>query len=263
MEMEITLAIEQNGEPMANSRDIAAHFEKRHDHVLRDIDALKEHLPSFGEMFIETEIPDKYNRQQRAYLMNRDGFALLAMGFTGSRALEWKVKYINAFNSMEKSLKSGSLALPQDYPSALRALADAEEQRLALADKVEADAPKVLFADAVSASSTSILIGELAKILKQNGVDIGQQRLFQWMRDNGYLIKRRGSDYNMPTQYAMELGLFEIKETAITHADGHVTVSKTPKVTGKGCAFFVRKFLGENRADKQRIEIGAFAAGRV
>ena len=114
METEITLAIEQNGEPMANSRDIAAHFEKRHDHVLRDIDALKEHLPSFGEMFIKTEIPDKYNRQQRAYLMNRDGFSLLAMGFTGSRALEWKVKYINAFNSMEKSLKSSSLALPQD-----------------------------------------------------------------------------------------------------------------------------------------------------
>ena len=83
------------------------------------------------------------------------------------------------------------------------------------------------------------------------------------MRDNGYLIKRRGSDYNMPTQYAMELGLFEIKETAITHADGHVTVSKTPKVTGKGYTFFVKKFLGEKRADKQRIEIGAFAAGRI
>lgn len=170
-------------------------------------------------------------------------------------------------NEKGKMARQYFIQLEKDWNSPekvmARALKIAEQTVQQLTAKIESDAPKVLFADAVSASSTSILIGELAKILKQNGVDIGQQRLFQWMRDNGYLIKRRGSDYNMPTQYAMELGLFEIKETAITHADGHVTVSKTPKVTGKGCAFFVRKFLGENRADKQRIEGGAFAAGRV
>lgn len=170
-------------------------------------------------------------------------------------------------NEKGKMARQYFIQLEKDWNSPekvmARALKIAEQTVQQLTAKIESDAPKVLFADAVSASSTSILIGELAKILKQNGVDIGQQRLFQWMRDNGYLIKRRGSDYNMPTQYAMELGLFEIKETAITHADGHVTVSKTPKVTGKGCAFFVRKFLGENRADKQRIEIGVFAAGRV
>jgi anti-repressor protein len=103
-----------------------------------------------------------------------------------------------------------------------------------LESDVAAAKPKVLFADAVSASDSTILIGDLAKILKQNGHPIGQKRLFIWMRENGYLIKRQGADYNSQTQRAMELGLFKIKETAITHADGHVSVSKTTKVTGKG-----------------------------
>lgn len=108
---------------------------------------------------------------------------------------------------------------------------------------LEEQKPKVLFADAVSASKTSILVGELAKILKQNGINTGQNRLFQWLRDNGYLISRKGTDYNMPTQYSMERGLFEIKETTITHSDGHISVSKTVKVTGKGQQYFVNKFL--------------------
>lgn len=109
--------------------------------------------------------------------------------------------------------------------------------------KVAEDAPKVLFADSVAASRSTVLVGELAKILRGNGVEIGQNRLFERLRDEGYLIKRQGSDWNMPTQYAMELGLFEIKETAVTHSDGHVTVSKTPKVTGKGQAYFVNRYL--------------------
>ena len=103
--------------------------------------------------------------------------------------------------------------------------------------------PKELFADAVSTSHTSILVGELAKLLKQNGVDIGQNRLFEWLRDNGFLIKRNGSDYNMPTQYSMDLGLFEIKERSIANPDGSVRITKTPKVTGKGQQYFINKFL--------------------
>lgn len=103
--------------------------------------------------------------------------------------------------------------------------------------------PKALFADSVSASSTSILIGELAKILKQNGIQTGQNKLFAWMRDNGYLIKRRGTDFNMPTQKAMELGLFEIKETVVVHNDGHTSINKTAKVTGKGQIYFVNKCM--------------------
>lgn len=101
--------------------------------------------------------------------------------------------------------------------------------------------PKALFADSVCASSTSILIGELAKILKQNGVATGQNKLFAWMRDNGYLIRRKGADYNMPTQRSMEMQLFEIKESVVSHADGHTSINKTPKVTGKGQVYFVNK----------------------
>lgn len=109
---------------------------------------------------------------------------------------------------------------------------------------LQAAKPKVLFADAVSASDSTILIGDLAKILKQNGHPIGQKRLFNWMREQGYLIKRAGADYNSPTQRAMEMGLFKIKETAISHSDGHVSVSKTTKVTGKGQQYFINKFCG-------------------
>ena len=109
--------------------------------------------------------------------------------------------------------------------------------------QIESYRPKVIFADAVDASHSSILIGDLAKLIKQNGVEIGQKRLFAWMRENGYLIKRMGADYNMPMQRYMEMGLFNIKETAITHADGHVSVSKTVKVTGKGQCYFINKFL--------------------
>lgn len=105
--------------------------------------------------------------------------------------------------------------------------------------------PKALFADAVSVSKSTILIGELAKILKQNGVEIGATRLFAWLRENGYLISRKGSDWNMPTQRSMNLGLFEIKETTITHSDGHTTINKTTKVTGKGQQYFINKFLKE------------------
>ena len=117
-----------------------------------------------------------------------------------------------------------------------------EARRLAEA-QIEANKPKVLFADSVTASHGSILVGELAKLLNQNGIDIGQNRLFNWLRENGYLICRKGTDYNMPTQRSMEMQLFSIKETAITHSDGHVSISKTVKVTGKGQLYFVNKFL--------------------
>lgn len=122
-------------------------------------------------------------------------------------------------------------------------LKEEQEKRKALESKVEIDRPKVLFADAVSTSKTAILVGDMAKLLKQNGVDIGQKRLFQWLRDNGYLIKQQGASWNMPTQYSMDKGLFEVKETTITHSDGHISISKTVKVTGKGQVYFINKFL--------------------
>lgn len=129
-------------------------------------------------------------------------------------------------------------------------LKDERARRREAERAIEAQKPKVLFADSVAASHSTILVGELAKILKGNGVDTGQNRLFQWMRDNGYLISRKGTDFNMPTQKAMELGLFFIKETNVQHSDGHITVNKTPKVTGKGQTYFVNKFLANAKEDR-------------
>lgn len=126
-----------------------------------------------------------------------------------------------------------------------------QEKRVALESKVEQDKPLVAFANSVSVAKTSILVGELAKLLKQNGVDMGQNRLFAWMRENGYLISRKGTDYNMPTQRSMEMELFEIKESTISHGDGHTSISKTPKVTGKGQIYFINLFLGtQQNTDK-------------
>lgn len=157
-------------------------------------------------------------------------------------------------NEKGKQARQYFLQIEKDWNSPekvmARALQIAGDKLKRLENKVEADAPKVLFADAVSASKTSILVGELAKLLKPNGVDIGQHRLFRWMRENGYLIRRNGTDFNMPTQKSMDLGLFTVKETAITHSDGTVTVSKTTKVTGKGQQYFIQKFLGEEVARK-------------
>lgn len=143
--------------------------------------------------------------------------------------------------------KSGGYIAGQDRMSdaelMAKALLVAQKQIEERNTQIEQMKPKAIFADAVSASEKSILVGELSKLIKQNGVDIGQNRLFKWMRDNGYLIRRKGTDYNMPTQYSMELGLFSIKETTITHSDGHISVSKTVKVTGKGQVYFINKFL--------------------
>lgn len=127
-----------------------------------------------------------------------------------------------------------------------RALKIADQQIKKLEAENQTMRPKALFADSVAASKSSILIGEMAKLLKQNGVDTGQNRLFETLRSKGFLIRRRGNDYNMPTQRAMEMGLFEIKETVINHADGHTSVNRTPKITGKGQLYFTNMFLGND-----------------
>lgn len=167
--------------------------------------------------------------------MNRDGFTLLAMGYTGKQAMRFKVAYVQAFNSMEQQIQTG-YTIPGSYAEALKLAARQAEQ-------IEQQRPKVLFADAVSTSRSTVLVGELAKILRQNGIDIGQNRLFVWLREHGYLINRQGSDRNMPTQRAMDLGLFRIKESSHVNGDGVVVTTKTPKVTGKGQQYFINKFL--------------------
>lgn len=149
----------------------------------------------------------------------------------GKKVRQYFIQVEKDFNSPEKIMA--------------RALLMADKKVHKLEAQIEADKPKVLFADAVSASHTSILVGELAKLLKQNGVDIGATRLFSWLRAHGYLIKRNGRDWNMPTQKSVEMGLIRVKETSITHADGHITVNKTPLVTGKGQQYFINKFLNQ------------------
>ena len=131
-----------------------------------------------------------------------------------------------------------------------RALQIAHKRIHTLTEQAKLDAPLVHFAKGVTVSKTSILIFDFAKILRQNGADMGGKRFFAWLRENGYLVKRKGSDYNMPTQRSMELGLFEIKETVITHSDGHTTISRTPKITGKGQVYFFNKILGTDMPEE-------------
>lgn len=240
-----------NGEMVVSSREVANNFKKNHKEVLRIINTKLEVNAKLRspQYFIESTYLDKSNRQSKEYLMTRDGFSFLVMGFTGAKADEWKLKYIEAFNQMEEHIKSQQKCLPSNYKEALQQLLAKEEEkeRLQLENYQQRDIirelqPKAVFADSVSASRTSILVGELAKLIKQNGHDIGQNRLFKWLRENNYLISRDGTDFNMPTQKSMNLGLFEIKETSITHADGHVRINRTPKVTGKGQIYFINKF---------------------
>lgn len=232
--------VEINGEPWFVGKDVAqALGYTNHRKALADHVDAEDKRQEDG-----VTIRDSIGREQHPTIINESGVYSLILSSklpTAKRFRRWVTSEV-----LPSIRKTGGYALPKDYPSALRALADAEEQRMALEAESEQNKPKVLFANAVCASKTSILVGELAKLLKQNGVEIGQNRLFEWMRKNGYLIQRNGTDYNMPTQKAMELGLFEIKETVISHSDGHTSINKTPKVTGKGQQYFVQKFLGEN-----------------
>lgn len=152
------------------------------------------------------------------------------------------------FIQLEKDWNSPEKVMARALDIAHKQLAQLKGENVKLLTENTANKPKVIFADAVSASERSILVGELAKMLRQNGVEIGQNRLFDWMRQNGFLIRRQGTDYNMPTQKAMEMGLFEIKETSVVHSAGNVTINKTPKVTGKGQVYFINRFLGRKEA---------------
>lgn len=239
----------KSGEPVASSRQVAENFGKEHKDTLESIrQILAAENSATKSMFYETTFENR-GKQYPMYLMNRDGFTLLAMGFTGKTALEWKLKYIAAFNEMEKKLaEKPQLTRSQLLATALIAAHEELEEK---GKQIETMKPKALFADAVSASNQSILVGEMAKLLSQNGIQMGQNRLFAWLRENGYLIKdRKRTDYNMPTQKSMELCLFEIKETSIAHSDGHTSINKTPKVTGIGQVYFVNLFLKAEKSKK-------------
>ena len=144
---------------------------------------------------------------------------------------------------LEKSWNTPEQVMARALRMADATINELKEHNTKLLEDNQMMKPKAVFADAVSTSDTCILIGELAKIIKQNGIDIGQNRLFTWMRNKGYLISRKGTDYNMPTQRAIEMELFKIKETVIAHSDGSTRISKTVKVTGRGQQYFINKFL--------------------
>lgn len=227
-------AVEVDGEPWFVGKDVAQAL------GYNDTDqALRKHVDDEDKL---TRRFDWSGQGRSMTTINESGLYSLVLSSKLPGAKKFK-RWVTS-EVLPTIRKTGGYQLPKDYPSALRALADATEKLLAVETENEANRPKVLFADAVSTAKTSILVGELAKLLKQNGVDIGQNRLFGWLRENGFLIRRNGTDFNMPTQKSMDLGLFEIKETVVSHADGHTSVNKTPKVTGKGQQYFVQRFLG-------------------
>lgn len=236
----------ENDQMLVTSIQVAKDFKKQHKHVLESIREIKGVAENWADLFHETTYIHEQNKQEYPmYLINRDGFTLLTMGFTGKEALEWKLKYINAFNEMERKLNDPEFLVQRSMQYLNQRCQMLLEQKEQLQIENEQLKPKAIFADAVSTSKTAILVGDLAKILRQNGINIGANRLFSELRDRGYLIKRKGSDWNMPTQKSMDMGLFEIKEH--THIDGNGcnVTTKTPKVTGKGQVYFVNKFLGD------------------
>lgn len=234
----------RNNQVVVSSRQVAEKFGKEHRNVLASIKEIISAENSALTFYQENTYKAGTGKNYPEYLMNRDGFTLLAMGFTGKDALQWKMKYIAAFNDMEQKLQSKMVMLPDftNPAEAARAWAEQFDKRQAAEQKLEEAKPKVIFADAVAAAKTSILIGDLAKLIKQNGFDIGQKRLFEWLRQNGYLIKRKGADYNSPTQKSMDMKLFEMKESSVILPDESTKIKKTTKVTGKGQIYFINIF---------------------
>jgi len=240
--------IEKNGEPWFVGKDVATALG-----YVRTANAIKAHVDEDDKKFLSPQNGELENIPNRGLqIINESGLYSLVLSSklpTAKKFKHWVTSEVlpairkhGAYMTDEKAF---------DITHSKESLADLLQQAAdQLKEKdvvIERMKPKEIFSDAVSTAKTDILVGELAKILKGNGINIGQNRLFKWMRDNGYLIKREGRDRNMPTQRAMNAGLFRIKETAISHSDGHTTIAKTPKVTGKGQVYFVNLFLKEQK----------------
>jgi anti-repressor protein len=247
----------EKGTPVTDSLKVAQVFGKQHRNVLQSIRNLiaTAENSAVRKWFCESRYYNEQNKPQPMFIMTRDGFSLLAMGLTGAKAMQFKVAFIEQFNAMEKVVRQAAQptttpAIPQSFAEALRLAAAQAEQIERQQKQIEADAPRVLFSQAVETAKQSVLIGELAKIICQNGVQTGEKRLFAWMRENGYLCQH-GERYNQPTQKAMEMGLFEIKKTTIQKPNGDTLISNTTKVTGKGQVYFVNKFLHNHQKNLQ------------
>ena len=229
----INVSLNDNQEPVVSGRQLheALGVNSRYTTWF---DRMKEYGFTEGQDFLPNLGKSTGGRQATDHIIKLDmakEIAMIQRTERGKQVRQYFIQVEKDFNSPEKIMA--------------RALLMADQKVHKLEAQIEADRPKVLFADAVSASKSSCLIGELAKILKQNGIDIGQNKLFQWLRAHGYLISRRGESWNQPTQKSMQLGLFELKKTNINHPDGHTTVTTTTKVTGKGQQYFINKFLDQ------------------
>ncbi|AEZ62109.1 Phage antirepressor protein [Streptococcus infantarius subsp. infantarius CJ18] len=228
-----------NGEPYLVGKDVAEILGySRPDNAIRnhvdDEDKLVHQFSASGQ-----------NRNMT--VINESGFYALVLSSKLPRAKEFK-RWVTS-EVLPTIRKHGMFATDEllDNPdfaiATLQKLKEEREAKKLLEATIEEQKPKVIFANAVSASHTSILVGDFAKLMRQNGLNFGQNRMFSWLRENGYLISRKGNSWNMPTQKAMDLGLFEIKETTINHSDGHISINKTPKITGKGQLYFADKLL--------------------
>lgn len=243
------------GTPVTDSPKVAQVFGRLHKNVIRSIREIimSANLLANHQAFCETSYQDTQGKEQPLFLMTREGFCALVMRWNGERANQFKMAFVELFTKMEQAIQQmqpTTPAVPQTFAEALRLAANQAEQIEAQQKQLEAQAPKVLFAKSVETSSSSILIGELAKLMKQNGVDIGEKRLFNWLRENEYLCSF-GSRYNQPSQKAMDMGLFEMKKTTITKPNGDVMVATTTKVTGKGQVYFINKFLHNQQSKLQ------------
>ncbi|HEM5552995.1 oxidoreductase [Streptococcus suis] len=232
----INVNLNDNQEPVVSGRQLHEALGVNSNYTTW-FDRMTEYGFIEGQDFLPNLEKSTGGRRAVDHIINLDmakEIAMIQRTDRGKQVRQYFIQVEKDFNSPEKIMA--------------RALLLADKKVHQLEAQIEADKPKVLFADAVSASHSSILVGDLAKLISQNGFKIGANRLFAWLRENGYLIKRKGSDWNMPTQKSMELGLFEIKETTITHADGHISISKTVKVTGKDQQYFINKFLADDVA---------------
>lgn len=228
-----------NSEPWFVGKDVAEALGYKNTK-----DALAKHVDSEDKEILKSQNATLENIPNRGVtVVNESGLYSLVLSSKLPSAKKFK-RWVTS-EVLPALRKTGQYQVKELSGSELMAKALIEAQSvLAAKDKqIEEMKPKALFADAVATSHTSILVGELAKILKQNGIDMGQKRLFAWLREKGYLIKRQGTDYNMPTQKAMELGLFEIKEGSYVNGSGVNITTKTPKITGKGQQYFINKFL--------------------
>lgn len=228
-----------NSEPWFVGKDVAEALGYKNTK-----DALAKHVDSEDKEILKSQNATLENIPNRGVtVVNESGLYSLVLSSKLPSAKKFK-RWVTS-EVLPALRKTGQYQVKELSGSELMAKALIEAQNvLAAKDKqIEEMKPKALFADAVATSHTSILVGELAKILKQNGIEMGQKRLFAWLREKGYLIKRQGTDYNMPTQKAMELGLFEIKEGSYVNGSGVNITTKTPKITGKGQQYFINKFL--------------------